>query len=360
MLRSLSRWTIGASLLAGGLMLACSDKGTDPKPLKYNVYVGCDERGVIYVLDADSLTVTDSLVGIGPTRSMALSPEGRWLYVQCQKDEGGVGPFLKIDLRTKQEVARVEEGLGNLLLLKGGTLLLAGLNRLYFADPVTLAEVAPLPDTLRPWRVAKPGTKLPVEVIYRNRFRLYDVDTGELTGEYVPHLLTGETLQISSTYTILHQDERRLLLINESFQYALAWFLVGDMETGETLLQYPLAFAHGSIAISSDGAYAIVTDLGSWSLESPPITADVFDLRTKQHLRRFRGRFGGTGGDGLKAATRALFVPEERRAILAPWSMLQTYGPLQVLDVEGLTLEQTLWSPFDSVGIGGLAVGPRP
>lgn len=360
--RSWSKGIAGTLLLPGAL--ACSGKGTDPKPVKYNVYVGCDERGVIYVLDTDSLAVTDSLIGIGPTYGMEVSPDGRWLYVQCQNEEGWIGRFLKIDLRSKQEVARVEEGLGYPLLLKNGMLMLVGVYpRYYFVDPVTLSEVAPLADTLWYGRVAKPGTKLPVQVINRNLFRLFDVDTRELTGGYVPHLVTGDTLDASLTHFVLHQDERRLLIINESSQFAVSWLLVGDMETRETLLQHRLAFAHGSIAISTDGAYAVVTDLGSWSLESPPITVDVFDLRSKQHLRRFWGPFGGTGGDGLEVATRALFVPDERRAILAPCSILQTYGPLQILNVETMALEQseeTFWAPFDSLGIGGLAVGPKP
>jgi len=84
--RSLSRWIIGASLLAGGLALACAtERGLEPTPGEYWLYAAVpgDPEGWIAVIDCATDSIVDTLRygfqrgGVG----VVASPDGRYLAV---------------------------------------------------------------------------------------------------------------------------------------------------------------------------------------------------------------------------------------------------------------------------------------
>ena len=75
-------------LVAIGLSASygCRDKGVEPQPVEYNVYIAALDwvDGVatdpLFILDAESMDVIDSIPRIGSLWDMEVSPDGRWLY----------------------------------------------------------------------------------------------------------------------------------------------------------------------------------------------------------------------------------------------------------------------------------------
>lgn len=83
--RLCSKWILGALLLVGVLGLACSDKGTEPKPANYRLYVAKtgNPEGWVAVVDCATDSIVDTLRygfqqdGVG----VVASPDGRYLAV---------------------------------------------------------------------------------------------------------------------------------------------------------------------------------------------------------------------------------------------------------------------------------------
>ncbi len=348
---------VGVSLL----LIGCS-KPDKPKPLKYNIYVGCNNTDQMYVYDADSLTLIDSIPGLGNSYSMVVSPDGRWLYVSVARGPVS-GDLIKVDARSKLVVAELDGvgPIGHMTLVKDGECILLG-NVLFFSakvDATTLQDFRLVDDSLY-WRDGPTmGAKIAVTTARvasppgpDQRIRVLDIETGAVSGSYIPRLQSGE---IISTYrVVLHPDGQRVLVLGPSSPRDV-WFVIGDVTTGATLFQHWLAAAGGRVAISDDGHYAIVTDPSDLSRpEFTPLTTDVFDLTTNTHLKRFNEE---DFSDWVYNA-QIQFLADGKRAVLAPPP--GKGGPFYVINLVTLQEEKAIWLPGDVPLTGAIGTGLRP
>jgi DNA-binding beta-propeller fold protein YncE len=189
-----------------------------------------------------------------------------------------------------------------------------------------------------------------------NRVRVIDVESGEACGSYVPRLRSGRP--VSAQYAVLHPDRRRVLVIARASAYE-SWFVVGDVQTGETLLEHGLVYPYGEIAISGDGATAVVTDPSRSLIWDSEPTLDVFDLRQMTHVWRLdHNQFKDVPG-------QVRFLPDDKRVVTTLPAMVGA-EPLYIIDVlrREVTHKIYLSRSDTSVGAGpmtgALGVGPRP
>ncbi len=114
MKNSLRQWiinvSVGVVLLAG--CAGCDDDGpTKPGEVRYNIYVAALDwvDGIatdpLYIIDADSMVVIDSIPRIGSLHDMEVSPDGRWLYTFVHR--GSIagrpnGSLRRIDIKNKR------------------------------------------------------------------------------------------------------------------------------------------------------------------------------------------------------------------------------------------------------------------
>ena len=365
------------ALLAFANLAGC-DKATKPKPVKHNIYfggmhisayTGDSTYGWIYVYDADSLNLIDSinLNLIDPTSQadltdeLVVSPDGRWLYVLAASEHSIPSTLWKIDARTKQAVWS-RPGFDDtkwlpIRVLRNGALLLVG-------DSVFRAEdgsvVRTLPDSLLTLWGPVSGTKVAATVRsqpqegYDSIISLIDVVTGEVSGRFVAHLTSGVPLEHFYTAR-LHPDGRRVLAVGVYRSDYYCWFVVGDLETGQTLYEYRLNHPFGEIAISNDGVLAAVTDPGAiylgelgrvyivdlqtLSVTIPPPPAELLHWSW---------------------AAQLCFLPGDRRVATAPKSYWYNYGPLSAIDLTTMRFEKSVWLPDVGMNVGAIGVGARP
>jgi hypothetical protein len=169
-LRVISRMIACLGLIALGLVLACtSRRGLEPGPVRYNIYVGATfdwfsygpGPSKLYIYDADSLTLYDSIPLESMAFDMAISTDGRSLYVQMDGPWPSYeGPLSLINARSK-EVEWSRSGMGPCVSLHGnGRLLLNGHEVL---DPRNGSLVRRLPDSL--WLGHGPSTGTEVATV---------------------------------------------------------------------------------------------------------------------------------------------------------------------------------------------------
>ena len=241
------------------LFVACDGKGPDPEPVKYNVYYGSSDQGHLYVLDADSLTIIDSIPGLDEVTGIAVSPDGAWIYAESGKPPG-ILSLKKVNMKTKEIVGMIPDDVFSTVSALGeGRMLIRGrgLCRQDIVDANTFALTEMLDDSICGMRGPASGTSVVAYVGGTSRFRSLDITTGELKGEYIPHLESGQVISVFDA--VLHQDGVRVLILGTAHPF-WSWFVVGDLETGETLLQHQVFYAQGQIALSDDGSFAVVTD----------------------------------------------------------------------------------------------------
>jgi DNA-binding beta-propeller fold protein YncE len=336
----------------------CS-KSTKPKVVKYNLYVGAthlytspedSSTNRIYIYDTDSLNLLDSISRAHYINDLAASSDGRWLYVV---DFPTQSPTLwKIDARTKNVVWSRSGFGGYLRFLADGKLLLVGNSVLRPDDDTILRH---MDDSLRLCWGPESGTKVAAVTMGDGLLRLCvtDVVTGESHGSYVPRLSSGDALQ--AIYAArLHRDGRRVLAIGLYGGVNYSWFVVGDIETGQTLFQHSIYRPQGEVAISGDGNLAAVTDPGTAALGEYGHVYLV-NLRTLSFI---------TPSPPIEGA-QVRFLPGDQKIVTAPSSSgAWASGPVNVIDVATMKLEKMIWpmgedSP-DWPNIGALSVGPRP
>ena len=362
--RIILRTVAVTAVVALGLVAACtSRRGMEPEPVRYNIYVtaggydpgGVHWRNVLYVYDADSLHLLDSVpLSTGPFE-MAVSPDGRSVFLH------GTGVRLRSGgLDTLWTVYTVGTGME---MLDGGRLIVYGQDWHdgspfgYSGWIVVNAEdgsiVQTLPDSLHIGKGPIDGTEVAATVLYSygvytidTIVTVIDVATCETRGQYIPRPTAGPAIRID--YVRLHPDGRRVMLIGAR-SARVSWFVVGDIETGETLFAHRLFYYYGEIAVSADGVMAVVTDPSKPGIWDSPQTLDVFNLEEMRHLKRF------TVYTDINRVGRVRFLPDDRRIITASWAS----GPLQVIDLTTLTLTDSVYVPFNE-WIGALGLGPRP
>ena len=155
----------------------------------------------------------------------------------------------------------------------------------------------------------------------------------------------------------LHPDGKRVLVIGLD-PWAGAWFMIGDVETGETLLRYPLRSPFGETAISEDGLLAVVTDpppalVMEGINGSGPAFFDLANLRHLKTLNESTGQYVGMPG-------QARFLPGDREIALGPIADGSTESILYIVDRATLTVNRRLRLPDSEPITGALGVGPRP
>ena len=348
------------TLAALGLALACtSRRGVEPGPVSYDIYVGATfdwfsygpGPSKLYIYDADSLTLHDSIPLESMAFDMAISADGRSLYVQMDGPWPSYeGPLSKINARTK-EVEWSRSGIGpSVTLLGNGELLLNGHEVL---DPLDGSLIRRLPDSV--WLGHGPSTGTEVAATVEDATSKYvtvlDIETGRIRGRYVPRLSSGGVAGVY--YARLHPDGARVCVIGPRYRLYDSWFVVGDIRTGETLLEHALTYPFGEIALSADGSIAVVTDPSRPLIYDSYPTLDVFDLEAMTHVRRF------DFASGIRWPGQVQFLPGDQSVVTAPPAEATGTGPLQVIDLTTLNVTHTIWLPPVDPFPGALCVGPR-
>jgi DNA-binding beta-propeller fold protein YncE len=257
--RSFARWILGASLLAGGLILACSDKGTGPQSEAYSVLVADPVRETIWIADGR----TDSVISVWPVGSMVdpiVSPDSRFLYVSITGGGNDDGGLYKYDLKTKQAMGFLPPSAGSysgggLTLVDNGNLLIAERHDgLYFVDPseFRVLDVRELAIEGLQGRLdshvllgAVPGT-FPAGVL-----AIYDY-----VGDTYDTLTVAPVGYVYGAF--LHPDKRRVLVISGTRLYSV------DLPLRQVEFICQLPGAGGQIAFTQTGDKAYVASGEHW------------------------------------------------------------------------------------------------
>ncbi len=351
---------LGVALL--GVVGGCHDKGTDPAPVKYSVYVGATtwiddkQTDLIYVLDADSLGIHDSIPQPHYVDELAVSPDGRSMYVMEYVTPGDEDTLRKIDIRTRATVwARwhpLVPGKGY-----GGPLFLLDEGRLLFFDQELIqtsdgALIRELEDSV--WAGTGPiaGTEIACWTLDSSNggpfaesvVRAIDLKNGVFRGWYRPRLSSGFVLH--TIRACLHPDGHRVCCAGAYHSSQNVWFVVGDLETGETLFEYQLMRGRGDIVITADGSKAVEGDHPVPGMLEGGRALDIFDLNDLTLLKKF---------EGIECSQLRL-VDGGRHLITAPSSGFASSGAMFVIDMQALTIEREIRSiPYV---FGGMDIGP--
>lgn len=342
--------TVAAALL---FTTCASERSTTPKDVSHVLYLGADEPGTIYTVDTDSFAVIDSLPGIGTTQFMVSSSDGKYLFVSCDHPTLGRS-VLKISVATKSIMAHQPSiALFPPQLLDHGKLLLTYLDKRRILDAATLEPVSEIPDSLLPLPSIGAVTEVLARAVGGERYYLYDIITGTVRGGYAPHFLDGTYFppQFGYVYVArLHAPTSRVSLLVDTPRGS--FIILGDIITGQTLLQHRLAYPFGDVAFSDDGELMAVSD-PSWPLYwDTPITIDIFDFRTLTHMKRLNS----TVDFPLETCDRLLFVPNSHTLVAAP--QLHWGFQVQVIDLETESIRVTKYLPYMGTPIGGIVLGP--
>jgi hypothetical protein len=300
-----------------------------------------------------------------------VSPDGRSLYIVLWRYKEDFGHYIsKIDIATGRMVWTIEIATGvgasddsPFNLLENGRLI-AFEGLLYDAETGTVVRqhdyrnenhwimgYGPLPGTEL---AAIQFDSLPYSYYDRSDTLVIAVDltTGQHRGGFVPRLAPGQ-YPLFVYYARLHPDGERVLLMTENS--AGAWFMVGDLNTGELLLAARLSTSEGEIAISNDGTLVAVVDEAAmgWGIGLPAV--HMYDLVAYKHLGTL-----DVHNDLPYYPGQARFLPGDRR--LAVFSSTNPIGSdwLQVIDLNTMTVEHVVDTPFYNVLGGGFAIGHRP
>ena len=192
------------------MLAGCNDKGTNPGPVKYNVYLGAstymDDKQVdwIYVLDVDSLTVLDSIPQSFYINELAASPDGQYLYLWDYNQYTDEDTIRKIDAATHETIwARYHPFVpgresGRMFLMDKGRLLFFDQELIQASDG---ALVRRLEDSLYAGVGPADGTEIACWTRYwpeagevETIVRAVDVTDGSLRGDYRPRLSSGVVL----------------------------------------------------------------------------------------------------------------------------------------------------------------------
>ena len=350
---------VALAVLTSAVLAGC-DKGVNHKPVKDLVYFFDVGSTSIYMLDADSLTLIDSIPNVGywsgasEIEYMVVTPDGRWLFTS---DAGNAKGTLvrKINTVTKQTVDSVYAShRGALLLLDKGRLLRWG------SCDGWLTEVDKFPvvtvDTTAVCIQHGPisGTTIAGGVTETNHIRVETVLPRATIAEFVATKI--DSVPMSEVYYVaLHPDGKRVSAIARGGGY---FFIVANIATGQTIYQHAFTsqagqFSPGEIAINSTGTLAIITDPGKPWFGMHVGTIDVVDLVNLRLLKRF----DQDDFDGPQSNSQIAFTSDEKAVIvttIANWG----FSYIHRLDLETLTITKTAW--FEEVAVGGMTVGRSP
>lgn len=353
-----------AGLWAGSLMVGpvgCGEPPTKPGPVKYNVYVAAldwvdgNATDPLFIIDADSMVVIDSIPQIGSLWDMEVSPDGRWLYTYVHRGSQYGCPndsLRRIDIKNKRIEWAIPSGLStSITLLDHGNLILrrwshygdcpAGQDLL---DAMTGEVIRSLPDGMAYGEGPVEGTKVAVVMDRKppatgQLITSYDVITGETAGSFIPRSPTGTELY--TAFVRLHSDGHQVLVMAGIVEN-IAWAIIGDLSTGEALLTHSLYNVFGEGQFSADGTIAVTSD-ASGSLTVLDLDSLVWRPTT------------ATGGGQVD------FVGDSKIVITCGiGDYAHATDPIVKVDLQSLMILARRELPLPEPLLGALAVGMRP
>ena len=342
------------ALLLGAMSLSCSqERSLSPQPTDWVVYAAGWNFRQIYILDADSLSVVDSIPFRGSPLLMGTNPSGEYLYVWSD-NRGIVPPGTYIfDTKEKNLVHYSAVSLGRTRFASHGRLLIRNstyyegepLTRTYFCDPLTLTALDSLPDNLQFRDALNQGDTILVQERGSGNLRLLDLETGRMTGLY-----TASTRQAYMWYARVAPDGRSAAIVSDGA------IEIGDLLTGEILMSVR-SRGPGQVDISPDGSHAIVSTpiLDAW-FEASPSRLYLFDLRNRVLAAYLEGF---SESNDLECGGLCSFLPDGTRALVGAidgWN----YGPLQVFDAKSGSIIRWIDLPTEDSDVRCFGVGRAP
>lgn len=348
---------LAAVTVVGCLVTCARERPLAPHEPRQIVYVGAripraaaPDIDRLYMLDADSLNVLDSLL-LFPN-SAAVSSDGVALYYIAADVDGTGYATRKLDLLTKHQVWIASEGFDRAYRLG-----VQGDEEVLYeqtgAPGCATLLVSTEDGALRGRReglcilgTAPRGSALyPIVAVDGDQSRptldttvhILEAETGETKWTVVLRFPDQRALAI--TRVVLHPDGERLLALGYNCERSCQIvFAVCDAHTGQPSLIWPMRRPSGDIAVSRDGKYVLVSDARGDPRDGTEYV-DLLDLESGSHIHRFYPTAGfppSVYGIGEMA-----FLPDDKRVIFAPEGL----GPLGVLDISTLTVKDPIWLP---------------
>lgn len=172
------------------------------------------------------------------------------------------------------------------------------------------------------------------------RVEAVDVLSGKRNGGYIPHLPNGQ--QLVTRFARLHPDGRRVLVVAGLGVPAPAWALIGDLETGETLVMERVSGIYAEGTFSPDGTLAVTADYqGGFN---------VLNLETMSPVDCSLPVNSG----------QVEFIGHTNDVITAPWGFYWRAGAMYQVGLDELQVRSETQLPLPEPLIGALAVGKRP
>ncbi|MBD3298472.1 MAG: hypothetical protein GF341_07455 [candidate division Zixibacteria bacterium] len=357
MIRTVIQITMSVVVLVA--VLGCDDDGpVEPGDVRYNIYIAAldwvdgNATDPLYIIDADSMVVIDSIPRIGSLHDMEVSPDGRWLYTFVHRGSVSGCPndsLRRIDIKNKRVDWAIPSGLDTRIqLLDGGSKILRRWSRHSICpageellDATTGELLRVLPDSLLYQEGPINGTEVAAIIgdPLGARIVAVDVETDVIRGRIVPKLPSGQKLFPS--FAELHPDGETVLAI-AGLTTDLAWGMVGNLRTGEWLLTERIYDVNSAGTISTDGALALISDMNSG--------LSVFELDSLI----YRGRVSIPGG-------QVEFVGDTKSAIMCGrGDYFHATHPVVRVDVNQLEPTHAVELPLPSPLLGAMTVGRRP
>jgi hypothetical protein len=232
-------------------------------------------------------------------------------------------------------------------LLGDGKLLFVGSTILSAEDGSFIRNIG---DSIVGFQGPASGTK--VAALIRDGTVLgLDVKTLDVWGRYTPRLASGLALGVHAAY--LHPDGRRVLIIGIHDWLDKAWFVVGDLQSDQTLFQCRVNSSDwAQIEVTSNGSLALLADPETGGSAGEPSSVSIIDLDREVLLKQFVSGSGQLTGDPI--CIRCL--PDDSRAVLV--SCTSDTCQLQMIDLSTLEIVKTRLIP--PVASPQVAVGPQP
>ncbi|MEW5875894.1 MAG: hypothetical protein AB1752_12030 [Candidatus Zixiibacteriota bacterium] len=359
----------------GLLAASCNDKATipivPPEPTEYNLYYGTwDYRyhddgsweyvHQIYVFDAADLSLRDSLPISSPAIRIEPSLDGRHLFLQRATFGHTLLGLDKIDASTG-EVLWTRPYTDSLYRrANSGVYLLAEGNLVHYQSFLLDAddghEVGFIPESLvvLGGQPAEPGGSeilVTVKGDPDHRIRLYNIETGAVHGNWSPRLATDSSVILGIYSATLHPDQRHVLAVGSSGIWWNAWFVFGDLETGETVGDFLIGNPNGEIAIDPKRNLAIITGPHAPTLDHPKFLY-LADLDTGLPRQRL------SASDYRIQTGQVCVNPFTGKLLTASGTSLGG-GPLAMFDPVLLVTDTVVWPPGNPLA-EDIAIAPRP
>ncbi|MEW5701392.1 MAG: hypothetical protein AB1792_04100 [Candidatus Zixiibacteriota bacterium] len=359
--RSWSKGILSTMLLAGALALACSDKGTEPKPGSYRLYVAKtgDPEGWVAVIDCATDSVVDTLRygfqrdGMG----IVASPDGKYLAVTGSGrrpliwDVAGGAPigYLSVPMMPPAFLPDIHAVVGTPF----DSTLVYSLPTLAPTTtwPVELIWAEKVPG--KPWVMGIDQRQSSVPNDDESKLAIFDYqENQEIDSVIIEPDDQGVGFQV--TRFTLSPDGRRLYAVGGGAGGGPS--LIGyDLERRQVVFRRALSVAVGYCRVTPDGREVWVSEHGFlWQTPIYPGHVIAFDAQSGHPLDTIKtDGLGPTPNDGL-AVLDIRFLPSGEKAYVNTYHS----GPVLVIDVRTHTIERFILTSGGSAHAIDLAPVP--